>query len=339
MGEKERFALMFRKNPAAFATLLFLLVLTVLVSGCGSQSTAAEDGGYQVTDDQGTVVSFQAKPQKIVSLTMSTDNILLGLVKPERVVCANVLVDDPVSSNIVELGKNIPNKVRHPKVEEILAMEPDLVIAANWGDIDYVESLRNMGINVVVVKGAKNLQDIRDNIRLIAAAVGEPQRGDRLVGMMDDKLAELKAKVDKIPQEARKRVLLISLMSNYGGKDCIYDDACTLAGVTNCLSEYGLKRGDKLTKEMMVQMNPDMIFLPTYNAHGTFDIQGFRDKYLKDPALQQMQAIQSGSIREPRDAYIYTASQDFCFAVQEIAYTVYGDEFKLADQQHLSAVE
>ena len=198
------------------------------------------------------------------------------------------------------------------------------MIAADWGDIDYVESLRNMGINVVVVKGAKNLPDIRDNIRLIAAAVGEPRRGDKLVSMMDDKLAEIKAKVDKIPQEARKRVLLISLMNNYGGKDCIYDDACTLAGVTNCLSEYGLKRGDKLTKEMMVQMNPDMIF---------------RDRYLKDPALQQMKAIQSGSIREPRDAYIYTASQDFCFAVQEIAYTVYGDEFKLADQQHLSAVK
>lgn len=329
---------MYRKNPASLMLLLLLLVLTALFSGCGSQDSASE-GGYQVTDDQGTVVSFQEKPQRIVSLTMSTDNILLGLVKPERVVCANVLVDDPVSSNVVELGKNIPNKVRHPKVEEILAMEPDLVIAADWGDVDYVESLRNMGINVVVVKGAKNLPDIRDNIRLIAAAVGEPQRGDELVSMMDDKLAEIKAKVDKIPQEARKRVLLISLMSNYGGKDCIYDDACTLAGVTNCLSEYGLKRGDKLTKEMMVQMDPDMIFLPTYNAHGTFDIQGFRDKYLKDPALQQMKAVQSGSIREPRDAYIYTASQDFCFAVQEIAYTVYGDEFKLADQQHLSAVE
>lgn len=330
--------MMYRKNPASLMLLLLLLVLTALFSGCGSQDSASE-GGYQVADDQGTVVSFQAKPQRIVSLTMSTDNILLGLVKPERVVCANVLVDDPVSSNVVELGKDIPNKVRHPKVEEILAMEPDLVIAANWGDIDYVESLRNMGINVVVVKGAKNLPDIRDNIRLIAAAVGEPRRGDKLVSMMDDKLAEIKAKVDKIPQEARKRVLLISLMNNYGGKDCIYDDACTLAGVTNCLSEYGLKRGDKLTKEMMVQMNPDMIFLPTYNAHGTFDIQGFRDRYLKDPALQQMKAIQSGSIREPRDAYIYTASQDFCFAVQEIAYTVYGDEFKLADQQHLSAVE
>lgn len=330
--------MMYRKQYLAAALLSVLLVMAMFLGGCGGQDAAGEVG-YQVTDDQGTVVHFKEKPRRIVSLTMSTDNILLGLVKPDRVVCANVLVDDPVSSNIVELGKNIPNKVRHPKVEEILAMEPDLVIAADWGSIDYVESLRNMGISVVVVKGAKNLQEIRDNINLIAASVGEPERGNKLIGMMDDRLAEIKAKIDKIPQDQRKRVLLISLMNNYGGKNCIYDDACALAGVTNCLSEYGLQRGDKLTKEMMVQMDPDIIFLPTYNAHGTFDIQGFRDRYLKDPALQQMKAIQSGSVREPRDSYIYTASQDFCFAVQEIAYTVYGDEFKLEDQQHLSAVE
>ncbi len=322
---------------AAFLMLVFALVLT---AGCGQEKTASQtEGGYQVTDDKGTVVDFAEKPKRIVSMTLSTDNILLGLVEPERVVCANNLIDDPISSNVAELGKNIPNKVRHPKVEEILAMEPDLVIASDWGDIDYVDSLRNMGIKVVVVKGPKNLQEVRDNITLIAKAVGEPQRGDKLISMMDEKLQEIKAKVDKIPQDQRKRVLLLSLMSNYGGKDCIFDDACQWAGVTNCLSEYGLKRGDKVTKEMMVQMDPDIIFLPTYTAHGTFDNQAFRDKYLKDPALQQMRAIHTGSIKEPRDSYIYTASQDFCFAVQEIAYTVYGDEFKLEDQQHLSAVE
>ncbi len=323
-----------------WAALLMLVFALILTAGCGQEKTASQtEGGYQVTDDKGTVVDFAEKPKRIVSMTLSTDNILLGLVEPERVVCANNLIDDPISSNVAELGKNIPNKVRHPKVEEILAMEPDLVIASDWGDIDYVDSLRNMGIKVVVVKGPKNLQEVRDNITLIAKAVGEPQRGDKLISMMDEKLQEIKAKVDKIPQDQRKRVLLLSLMSNYGGKDCIFDDACQWAGVTNCLSEYGLKRGDKVTKEMMVQMDPDIIFLPTYTAHGTFDNQAFRDKYLKDPALQQMRAIQTGSIKEPRDSYIYTASQDFCFAVQEIAYTVYGDDFKLEDQQHLSAVE
>ncbi len=329
-----------KKEKSSAVRFCLLIIFMLSLAGCGLNQTAAPDkGSYQVTDDQGTVVDFAEKPKRIASLTISTDNILLGLVKPERIVCANVLIDDPVSSNVVELAKNIPNKVRHPKVEEILAMEPDLVVASDWGDIGYVESLRNMGIKVVVVKGPKSLQDVRDNIGLIAKAVGEPQRGSRLIAMMDEKLQEIKAKVDRIPQSEQKRVLLISLMNNYGGKDCIYDEACQLAGATNCLSEYGLKRGDKLTKEMMVQMDPDIIFLPTYTAHGTFDLQSFRDKYLKDPALQQMKAIRNGSIREPRDSYIYTASQDFCYGVQEIAYTVYGDEFKLDDQQHLSAVD
>lgn len=326
-------------TPLVLAAMLVLIMALALTAGCGNDKAQSNTGGYKVVDDKGTEVAFDKKPTRIVSMTLSTDNILLGLVEPERVVCANNLIDDPISSNIAELGKNIPNKVRHPKVEEILAMEPDLVIAPDWGDIDYVDSLRNMGIKVVVLKGPKSLQDIKDNITLMSKAVGEPKRGEKLISMMDEKLDEIKAKVDMIPQDYRKRVLLISLMNNYGGKDCIYDDACQLAGVTNCLSEYGLKRGDKLTKEMMVQMDPDIIFLPSYNAHGTFDIQGFRDKYLKDPALQQMKAIQSGNIREPRDSYIYTASQDFCFAVQEIAYTVYGDAFKLEDQQHLSAVD
>lgn len=321
--------------------MLALVLAAVLLAGCGSEQQAAtsSDGAYEVTDDQGTVVKFTQKPQKIMTVTISTDNILLGLVKPQQVVACNTLTDDPVSSNIVELAKQIPNRIRHPKVEEILAMEPDLVIAADWGNIDYVESLRNMGVNVVVVKGAKNTQDIKDNIKLIAAAVGEPQRGEKLIQMMEEKLGEIRAKVDKIPAEQRKRVVLISLMNNYGGKGCIYDEACQLAGVTNCLSEYGLVRGDKLTKEMIVQMDPDVLFLPTYNAHGTYDIKAFQDRYLKDPALQQMKAIKTGNVKMPRDSYVYTASQDFPFAVQEIAYNVYGDDFKLADQQHLSAVE
>lgn len=331
------------KKLMARKILYFVLALflSTLLAGCGgNQQTADSNSGtYEVTDDQGTVVKFTQKPQKIMTVTISTDNILLGLVKPQQVVACNTLTDDPVSSNIVELAKQIPNRIRHPKVEEILALEPDLVIAADWGNIDYVESLRNMGINVVVVKGAKSSQDIKDNIRLIAAAVGEPQRGEKLIQMMEEKLAEVTAKVAKIPADQRKRVVLISLMNNYGGKGCIYDEACQLAGVTNCLSEYGLVRGDKLTKEMIVQMDPDVLFLPTYNAHGTYDIKAFQDRYLKDPALQQMKAIKAGNVKMPRDSYVYTASQDFPLAVQEIAYTVYGDDFKLADQQHLSAVE
>ena len=172
-----------------YLSCLLLLVVTVclLCAGCSNKAAQNQGGSYEVTDDQGTVVKFKEKPQRIMTVTLSTDNILLGLVKPEKVVAVNTLLDDPVSSNVVELAKQVPNKIRHPKVEEILAMNPDLVIAADWGNIEYVDALRNMGVNVVVVKGAKNLQDIKDNIHLMAQAVGEPEKGDKLIEIMDQK--------------------------------------------------------------------------------------------------------------------------------------------------------
>lgn len=330
------------KFKALSITFVFsaIVMLMLALAGCGKQATNEPvNTSYEVVDYQGTTVKFKEKPSRIMTVTMSTDNIVLGLVKPDKMVACNNLLDDPISSNIVELGKQIPNKIRHPKVEEILALQPDLVIAADWGNIDYVQSLRDMGINVVVVKGAKSLDDVRGNITMISAALGEKEKGEKLIAMMDEKLAALKAKTDKIPQDKRKKVALISLMNNYGGKNCIYDEACQWAGVRNGLAEAGLKRGDKLTKEMLVKIDADLIFLPSYTAHGTYDIQAFRDRYLKDPSLQQMRAIMNDGLRYPRDSYIYLASQDFVFAAQEIAYVTYGDEFKLDDQQHLSVAE
>ncbi|WP_297569611.1 ABC transporter substrate-binding protein [uncultured Anaerovibrio sp.] len=319
--------------------ILAIAVIMVLVSGCSKQETVSA-GEYDVTDCHGTVVHFKEKPSRIVTLTIGTDTIVLGLVKPDRMIACNRNLDDPNSSNVVELAKQIPNKVRHPKLEELVALKPDLVIAADWGNLEYVQSLRDMGINVVVVRGAKNLADIKENITLISAAVGEPEKGQQLISKMDEHLTKLKEKVDRlVPPEQRKRVVLISVVQNYGGKDCVYDDECQWAGVINGLSEAGLHRGIKLTKEMIAKINPDIIFLPSFSAHGTFDNQGFKDSYIHDPSLQHIKAIENNGIREPRDGYIYASSQDFVFGAQEIAYCVYGDEFKLDAQQHLSVAE
>lgn len=311
----------------------------IFVSGCSKQQTASSDE-YEVVDYQGTVVHFKEKPKRIVTTTKGTDTIVLGLVKPDRMIACDRNLDDPNSSNMLELVKGIPNRVHLPKLEELIVLQPDLVIAADWGDLDYVQSIRDMGINVVVIHGAKNLADVKDNIKLISAALGEPDKGQQLISMMEERLNALKEKVDRlVPQDQRQRVVLISRVAYYGGKDCIYDDACQWAGVINGLSEAGLHRGTKLTKEMILKIDPDVLFLPSYSVRGLADKQTFRDNYIKDPSLQHVKAIKNGRVREPRDAYIYSASQDFCFGAQEIAYCTYGDAFKQDDQQHLSVAE
>ena len=145
---------------------IILLVLISLV-GCKPEGEkAATSDSYTVTDIQGTTVTIPAKPKRILTMSMSTDEMMLGLVEPERMVAVNSLLDDPSSSNMVELGKQVPTKIKYPSVEEIAALQPDLVIEPDWGDLSRVAALRDLGIPVVVCKGPKNLQDIKEILRV-----------------------------------------------------------------------------------------------------------------------------------------------------------------------------
>ena len=322
---------------------LLLVVLLLALVGCKDvRQTAAPSSGdtaYEVTDVQGTIVRMPQKPTRILTLSMSTDEVVLGLVPPDHMAAVNSLLDDPVSSNVVELAQQVKGRVKDPTVEEIAAMQPDLVIVPDWGDITRVASLRDLGLPVVVCKGARNLAEIQETVRLIAQAVGEPERGERLVEKMDAKLAAITEQTKAIPESERKTVVLISLMSTYGGSGSSFDDACTYAGVTNGRAAAGIRDGQTMSKEQLVAINPDVLFLPTYNDHGAYDVASFRAQYLDDPSLQTIRAIRDGRLEEPCEAYIYNCSQDFVFGVQEIAYRVYGDAFRQGAGEHLSAVD
>lgn len=319
-----------------------LLVFCAFLGGCKEPAPAVQHGSstaYRVTDMQGTVVDMPAKPQRILTLSMSTDEIMLGLVEPEKMAAVNQLLDDPVSSNVTELAQRVTKRISNPTAEQVAALQPDLVIVPDWGDLSIVPSLRELGIRVVVCKGAGNLAEIRETILLLAQAAGEPDRGSLLLQKMDDKLAAIQAQVEKIPPEQRKTVVLISLMSAYGGSGCSFDEACHYAGVINGMAAIGIQNGQTMSKEQLVRINPDILFLPTYNNHGSFDVEAFRDKYLKDPSLQTVRAIQDGNLQEPFEGYIYNCSQDFVFGVQEIDYRVYGEAFRQDAHEHLSAIE
>ena len=320
--------------------VVFLCMLCVLLTACSMPKSAEEKpAAYTVTDIEGTVVDFPSSPKRIVTLSMSTDETMLGLVEPQRMAAVNTLLDDPVSSNVTGLVKEIPQRIGNPTVEEIMALQPDLVVVPDWGDLTMVPSLREVGLKVIVCKGASNLAEIRETIELLAAAAGVPERGQKLRAMMDAKLAEIQEKVAKIPQTQRKRVVLISLMSGYGGLGSSFDEACHYAGVINGRAELGIRDFQVMTKEQLVQIDPDILFLPTYNDHGKYDVEKFRREYLDDPSLQTMKAIRNEAFAEPFEGYIYNCSQDFVFGVQEIAYRVYGDDFKQGEDEHLSAVK
>ncbi len=59
---------------------------------------------------------------------------------------------------------------------------------------------------------------------------------------MDIQLQDIHNKLASLHLQQKKKIVLISLMTTYGGEGCLFDDICKEAGVINGLSAAGLKK-------------------------------------------------------------------------------------------------
>lgn len=327
-------------NPK-WTCLAFCIVLftALFLSGCAELSKDPV-GGYQVTDVEGTVVTIAHKPQRILTVSAGTDELMLGLVEPERMVAINEALADREHTNIPWVSDRIPTVIgRGPSVEQIAALRPDLVVVTPWIPRENIDAIRALNVPVLVCKSASTIADIHDNIRLFAAAVGEQERGEKLIGMMEEKLTEIRAKVAAVPEEKKhKSIALISIMVNYGGAGCIFDELCRYTDAINTKAAAGNRTGQEMTKEQLVAANPDYLFFPSYEDNATNE-ENYGSQYLEDPSLAQMTAVREKQIGHPWARYVYNLSQDVVYGIQETAWILYGDDFKQSRHEFLTAVE
>ena len=149
---------------------------------------------------------------------------------PDYLVAKSYLDKDEKISYIAEATKNIQTEYRLFKnlsIEGILKMAPEVIFLPDTIDKKMVETLRSMGIAVIICKGPNTIQDTRDSILLIAKALGEEDAGKRVLREMDKQLAEVSDRI-KIPKNKQPVAMLVSRMRQYGGIGCMYDDLCKI---------------------------------------------------------------------------------------------------------------
>ena len=320
--------------------LVLMLSCVLLFSGLGCGGVQNERaGGYTVTDAEGRTVAFDQKPARVLNYGLWLDDIVLGMLPPERLVGIDHLADDPNSSNIVSIAETIPVKLNQPSAEQVVALHPDVVFLDTGKDAAVAESLRDLGIHVVACRKPRTPEEVRAAVQLVAAALGEEAKGTALIAAYDTACAELTERVAEIPTDQRKKVLVISMSPTFGNRGGLFDALCTMAGVTNGAAEIGLTAGQSLTKEHILAVNPDVLIVPVWNDHGSYDIDKFNREYLDDPALQTVKAIRTQRIVHPREGYIYNASQDMVFGAQDIAHLAYGDLIEPPVGRHLTVAE
>ena len=86
-----------QKYQKIITALLLCLSILLIVAGCSSDSAqkSKSTAAYTVTDSQGHKLYFKEKPQRIISMSISTDEILIDLVPSSRIAAFSRLVDDP----------------------------------------------------------------------------------------------------------------------------------------------------------------------------------------------------------------------------------------------------
>ena len=167
------------------------------------------------------------KPQRIVSLNMCVDELVLRLAEPQNIASVTWLSRDPKNSNVAELGARIP--VNHGLAEEIIPLNPDLIIAGIYTARTAVAMLKRVGIPVLEIGIPKSLDDVRAQIREIAGLIGERERGESVVADMDRRLAAL----PHPPSSDRPRAVVLNPNGATVGKGTLVDEIMTRAGLTN----------------------------------------------------------------------------------------------------------
>ena len=171
------------------------------------------------------------KPKRIVSLNLCIDQILLDLVPRERIGGVSFLAADPSMSLVAEEAKALPS-VRG-SAEEILALDPDLVLAGEYTTAATVDLLRRLGQRVEIVPMATSFAQIRDVVLLMGQLTGEEQRAQTLMTDFDTRLAEVKARAVVRSEAPRPRAVAMQVNSLASGEGSLINEVLGEAGFDN----------------------------------------------------------------------------------------------------------
>lgn len=197
----------------------------------------------------------QGPPQRIVSLNLCADQILLDLVPRARIKALSHLAADPSVSAGAEQARGIP--AIRGEAEQVLAFDPDLVIVGTYSTPATVSLLERVGRRVVKIPLASDIDGIRTAIRQIAAAVGEADEGAKLISGFDRRLERTAVQSGS----ERPSALVYQVNGLASGTGSLADAVLTAAGFRNHARELGLGPGGTLALEALVANPPDLLIL------------------------------------------------------------------------------
>lgn len=222
---------------------LVTVILTAVLAACGGEVPVPQP---------------PARPERIVSLDHCADQFALTFAPREHVLAVSPGAARDFSA-VREAARGVPTVP--PDIEDVLLLEPDLVVRAYGGGADAAAALRRAGIPVIEIGWSATLDDAADTVARVGTALGDGAKAARLA-------ARLRSLTDSaVPEGSRGRLLYLTPSGVTTGPGSLIDRVIRSAGYENFETRPGWH---DVALERLVEERPDRIVTAFFDAEARF---------------------------------------------------------------------
>lgn len=255
---------------AARAALLALLAPLATLAACGGGATSTASGPEHpviaVDADGAAIVIPATAPQRIISLEASNSQILGALGVASRVIGVDVNTDTPAD---LAARPKVTDANGKPNVEQIIALQPDLVLTYGHFTSDADQQLRQAHINVVAIP-VGNVSGMLQDMTLVGQLVHADARATSEVASLRQRIAAVAAAVKGKPPVSVYMEVGYSPGQAYAfGGGTFGDELIRDAGGTNVFGANTTSDGyPQVGDESIIAANPQVIILTEDPQYG-----------------------------------------------------------------------
>ncbi len=166
---------------------LISLALALLLTACAAPAVSLA-GPLQVTDGLGREISLEGPAVRVVSLAPSNTEMLFAIGAGSQVVGRDEVSDYPAqAAEVASIGSTYGQL----NTEAILALDPDLVLAADITAPEQLQSLEALGLTTFVLANPSDFEGLYENLETVGELTGHTVEASELA-------ANLRARVENV---------------------------------------------------------------------------------------------------------------------------------------------
>lgn len=271
--------------------------------------TASEESAYPKTfvDGRGKEVVIEEKPERIVSTSLAVDEYVVNLTDLENIVGVTAISTDPGISNVAGQTDAVEFKFETVTAEQVIALDPDLVIVPSYVNPEVLDQLDDAGITTYQIEDSSSFNGVISAVEVLGQLLDEDEKAEQLIADFNARLEAL----EKADKGVAERVLYYTEYLSSVTDNTTIGEMITLAGGVNVVTEAGITGDDypdypNISKEVLVDLNPEVIFTTAWDPTGAEP--AFVTEWKNDPAFANVDAIKNNRVYVLDSANVTNAS-------------------------------